>query len=134
MNDKEFYIEYVYGIGCDVLSISRLENLDEHTLQAMSKKILNENELPEFEASSNKAKFLAVRFSVKESIAKSVKTGFRGFGMKDIQIIKTPLGAPEVLYFGKLKDIIEEKGIVRIEVSISHDGDFVFTNAIALRK
>jgi len=126
--------QYVYGIGCDVLEMKRLEDFDNERLVHFAEKILHEEELCEFEEARDKVRFLAVRFSVKESVAKSVKTGFRGFTMRDIRIIKTPLGAPEVLFYGRFEDIIEEKGIVKIEVSVSHDGGLVFTNAIALKK
>lgn len=125
---------FVYAIGCDVFDMSRIREFDEKKMRLLAKRILHEDELKEFEEQNDKAKFLAVRFSVKESVAKSLKTGFRGFGMSDIKVIKTHYGAPEVLFFGKIKDIIRQKGIVRIEVSISHDGGLVFTNAIALKK
>ena len=137
MTEKELYYgdsTFVYGIGCDVFDLRRLEGMSEEKLSLMGKRIFHDEEIREFELAGDKARFLAVRFSLKESIAKSVKTGFRGFSMRDMRIIKTELGAPEVLCYGRFKDIIYEKGIVKIEVSISHDGGLVFTNAIALKK
>ncbi len=134
---RELYFgnsEFVYGIGCDVLDMRRLESFDEDKLRHFARKVLHEDEFAEFESTADKKRFVAVRFSVKESVAKAVKTGFRGFSMSDICVIKTELGAPEVLFYGRFKDIIEEKGIARIEVSVSHDGGLCFTNAIALRK
>ncbi len=126
--------EYVYGIGCDVFEIKRMAQPDEKKMNLMAKRILHEDEFADYEASHDKERFLAVRFSVKESIAKSIKTGFRGFGMSDICIIKRPSGAPEVLFYGRIKDIIDKTGIVKVEITISHDGGLVFTNAIALKK
>ncbi len=137
MNERDLYYDestFVYGIGCDVFEMKRMQILPEEKLNSMARHILHEDEFDDYEQSTDKAKFLSVRFSVKESIAKSLKTGFRGFGMRDIRIIKNEYGAPEVLFYGKIKDIIIKKGIVKVEVSISHDGGLVFTNAIALKK
>ena len=126
--------EYVYGTGCDILDMRRIEKLDDRKRDLLAGKVLSSAEYEEYEVSSDRSRFLAVRFSLKESIAKSLKTGFRGFSMGDITIMKTPLGAPYAVFSGKLAVQAEKMGVYTTEISVSHDGGFVMSTAVALKK
>ncbi|MBE6038722.1 MAG: holo-[acyl-carrier-protein] synthase [Anaerofustis stercorihominis] len=132
--EKILCSEYVYGTGCDILDMSRVQKLDERKKDILARRILSDDEYEEYVISADKDRFLAVRFSVKESISKALKTGFRGFSMKDITVKKTSLGAPYAVFSGKLATQAEKMGIYTTEISVSHDGGFVMSTAVALKK
>ncbi|TPE58087.1 4'-phosphopantetheinyl transferase superfamily protein [[Mycoplasma] falconis] len=74
-------------VGVDLTTISRFENLEEHTI----KNILHVEEIKEYQKinSLNKAKYLATRWAIKEAIFKS-DNNYSNFSK--IKIDKTPEG------------------------------------------
>lgn len=62
----------------------------------------------------------------KEAISKAIGTGFRGFGLKDIEVLRDELGKPIVKLSDKIYELLDVKEF-NIHISISHSKD----NAIA---
>lgn len=73
---------------------------------------------------------LAGTFAVKEAVAKVFGTGFRTFMPKDVEVLRDPLGKPYVVLYGNAEKIAKEKGISRIEVSISNTEDHAMALAV----
>jgi len=57
-------------------------------------------------------------------------TGLRGNRWKDIEIKNNHLGKPEIKLKGRLKDIISEKNIKKIFLTISHSGKYAIAQVI----
>ena len=70
--------------------------------------------------------FLHAQFAAKEAVSKALGTGFRGFGVKDIEILRDELGKPVVNLNSNVYEILKRKD-VNIHLSISHNR----TSAIA---
>lgn len=73
---------------------------------------------------------LAGRFAAKEAILKCIGTGLRGLSWRDLEILPDELGAPQVLFSQAAEKIINEKGIRKISVSISHSRNYAVAVAI----
>ncbi|NQZ66213.1 MAG: 4'-phosphopantetheinyl transferase superfamily protein [Mycoplasmatales bacterium] len=69
-------------IGIDITTISRFKNKNKQFVE----KILHSNEIVEYEKSSNKSKFLATRWAIKEAIYKADN---KNHAFHNINIIKT---------------------------------------------
>ena len=65
-----------------------------------------------------------VAFAVKEAVAKSFGTGFRGFWPGDIEVLRDELGKPYVILHGEAERIGKELRISRIHVSISNTKEY----------
>ena len=108
----------IYGIGSDIVDISRFEKYldDERRL----KKIYTDYELAEFFKITNKRRkmeFLAARFAVKEALSKALGVGIsKEFSFHDVEVLKDNKGKPYIIY----KDFITH-------ITISHTN----TTAIA---
>ena len=100
----------IYGIGTDVVEVSRIKlALKKYGLK-LAKKILTSNELLAYSKVKSKENFLAKRFAAKEAFAKSIGTGFRdGLNFKDVSIINNKLGKPSFLITDKLKKIVKRQ-------------------------
>ncbi len=104
----------IYGIGTDIIEISRFENTTESFLNKVYTK-------KEQVLLKNKAESLAGNFAAKEAVAKALVTGFRGFGAKDIEILRSDLGAPTVTLYNNALSLFNEKNCKKIYITISHN-------------
>lgn len=105
----------IVGIGTDLIEIERVKNACKKS--GFLEKCYSEKEIDVF---SGKPAELAGNFCVKEAVAKSFGTGFRGFELIDIEVLRDELGKPFVNLYGGAEKKARELGINRIHVSITN--------------
>jgi len=66
---------------------------------------------------------LAARFAAKEALGKALGTGLEGIILKDIMVINSHNGRPEMQVFGTALSAFEKSGANRIHVSLTHERD-----------
>lgn len=115
----------IIGIGIDIIEINRIEKVMERTNSFIQKSFTN-NEIEYFNSKGLKANVVAGNFAAKEAISKALGTGFRGFGLKDIEVLRDNLGKPSVYLSNKIYELTDIKEFI-MHVSISHSKE----NAIA---
>jgi holo-[acyl-carrier protein] synthase len=115
----------IIGIGTDIIEIARFEALSERFL----KRCFTEAERA---YAREKPETLSGLFAAKEAVVKAMGTGFTGFMPDDIEITRNARGKPEVTLHKKAREAAEAAGIVRIEVSISHNKTAALGFAAAL--
>ena len=115
----------IIGIGTDIIEINRIEEVIMRTSSFIEKSFTS-NEIEYFKLKGLKGNVIAGNFAAKEAISKALGTGFRGFGLKDIEVIRDKLGKPVVNLSCKIYELLEIKEF-NIHVSISHSKE----NAIA---
>jgi holo-[acyl-carrier protein] synthase len=71
---------------------------------------------------------LAARFAAKEAFGKALGTGLEGIVLKDIMVINSRNGRPEIQVFKTALSALKENGANRIHVSLTHEQD----NAVAM--
>ena len=63
----------------------------------------------------------AGRFASKEAAFKAMERGWTGeISWKEIEVYNEPSGAPRIVFYGKARDLIQEKKVARAFVTISH--------------
>ena len=77
----------IIGIGTDIIEIERIEIAVKRT-KGFINKLFTENEINIFESRGFKSEVIAGNFAAKEAVSKALGTGFRGFGVKDIEILR----------------------------------------------
>lgn len=73
---------------------------------------------------------LAGRFAAKEAVLKAVGTGLRGFSWQQIEVLADDLGAPEVICHGSFARALDERGVRRIHLSITHSKEYAAAQAV----
>ena len=118
----------IIGIGTDIIEIDRVEKVFKGTDKFLTRNF-SKREIEYFAKKNFKVETIAGAFSAKEAVSKSLGTGFRGFALSDIEILKTELGKPFIEISEKIEKIILKKGIknYKFHISISHSKE----NAIA---
>ena len=115
----------IIGIGTDIIEIHRIEKIMVRTSSFVEKSFTN-NEIEYFKSKGLKGNVIAGNFAAKEAISKALGTGFRGFGLKDMEVLRDDLGKPVVNLSDKIYKLLDIKEF-NMHVSISHSKE----NAIA---
>jgi holo-[acyl-carrier protein] synthase len=115
----------IIGIGTDIIEIERIEKVINRT-SSFIEKSFTYNEIEYFKLKGLKGNVIAGNFAAKEAISKAIGTGFRGFGLKDIEVLRDDLGKPIVKLSDKIYELLDVKEF-SIHISISHSKE----NAIA---
>ena len=112
----------IYGIGTDIVEVSRIEDSLARFGDVFAQRILTEQEWLSFQQSKTQARFLAKRFAAKEAFAKALGTGLRDPAtFQNIGVAHDDLGKPVLDLSPALQTFLDKKGIVQQHLSISDE-------------
>ena len=126
----------ILGIGVDLIYNKRIKNL------IKNKKFVNRTfgnkELLVSKKIKDRTNFFAKRFAAKESLSKSLGTGFRNnLNFKDIQILNDKMGKPYYLKSKKIDKIIIKRFKIKkydLFLSISDEKQYSIAFTILITK
>lgn len=112
----------IFGIGTDIVEVSRIEDSLARFGEAFAQRILTEPEWLAYEQSQTKARFLAKRFAAKEAFAKALGTGLRAPAtFQNIGVAHDDLGKPVFEIALELQVFLELRSIHACHLSISDE-------------
>ena len=116
----------IFGIGVDIIDNKRIRLLINNKL--FLKRTFGKKELTISKKHKNKTNFFAKRFAAKESLVKSLGTGFRNnLNLKDIEVLNDIMGKPYFFKSKKIDRIIKKKFKIdkyNLFLSISDEKDY----------
>jgi holo-[acyl-carrier protein] synthase len=119
----------IYGIGTDIIQISRVEAALARHGDRFAHKILGPEEFEKYVRRRGKVeargvRFLATRFAAKEAFSKAIGLGMRmPMTWRGVQVLNAPSGRPVVVASGVLKEYMEKNGLIA-QVSITDEADY----------
>jgi holo-[acyl-carrier protein] synthase len=119
----------IYGIGTDIVQISRVEAALARSGERFAEKILGPQELEKYRARKARSevrglRFLATRFSAKEAFSKAIGLGMRmPMTWRSAQMLNAPGGKPIIVCSGALEAFMRDNRL-SAQVSISDEADF----------
>ncbi len=133
----------ILGLGCDIVKVDRFEDWPNFTKDRLLK-VFSEQELNYCFSDKNLIlQRMAICFSVKESffkafssfLVKSNKTEHEFsfmFACKLVEFTKTTWDVPTLkIDWLSFEEKIQDKlPVISVDISVSHESDFVFTNVI----
>ena len=112
----------IYGIGTDIVEVSRIEASIAQFGDDFAKRILAESEYPSYQESHIKPRFLAKRFAAKEAFSKALGTGLRAPAtFQNIAVSHDELGKPILILAAELQAFMNSKNITQTHISISDE-------------
>ncbi|OIQ84661.1 holo-[acyl-carrier-protein] synthase [mine drainage metagenome] len=112
----------IFGIGTDIVEVSRIEDSLARFGEAFAQRILTEREWLAFEQSQTRARFLAKRFAAKEAFSKALGTGLRTPAtFQNIGVAHDDLGKPLFDLAADLQTLLESRGIRACHLSVSDE-------------
>jgi len=91
----------IYGIGTDIIEISRIRDAINRT-SSFKRKVYTEKEIEYIEKKKEPYASYAGRFAAKEAVSKALGTGERGFSLSDVEILNDELGKPNVVLYNEI--------------------------------
>jgi holo-[acyl-carrier protein] synthase len=119
----------IYGIGTDIVQISRVEAALARSGPRFAEKILGPEELVKYHARRAKnevrgLRFLATRFSAKEAFSKAIGLGMRmPMTWRSAQMLNAPSGKPVIVCSGALEEFMRTHRLTA-QVTISDEADY----------
>lgn len=119
----------IYGIGTDIIQISRIEAALARNGDRFAEKILGPEELEKYKRRKAKVeargiRFLATRFAAKEAFSKALGLGMHmPMTWRAMQTLNAPSGKPVAVTSGALKEFME-KNRLTAQVSITDESDY----------
>ena len=121
----------IYGIGTDIVNISRFKKMK--SLKSFSEKVLSDNEL-KISLIYNEEKlnkYLAKQFACKEALSKAFGTGIRKpILFKELEVLRDEKGKPYFNPLGDVKKTIVNLGITKTHVSLADESEYAIAFAI----
>ena len=109
----------IIGIGTDIAEVARIAKSIEN--KSFKEKVFSKAEIVYCEGKVNKAESYAARFAAKEAFFKALGTGWRGgVAFNEVEVVNDELGKPSINVIGTTADLIKDRNIKNIHVSLSH--------------
>ena len=116
----------IFGIGTDIVEYARIERMFARYGDRFAERVLSRQEMPDYQASTDKARLLAKRFAAKEAFAKAVGSGMRHtVTLRRISFIHDGLGKPMLQFDEALRTHLTQLGISGHHLSISDERSMI---------
>ena len=123
----------ILGIGTDIIECPRIGKMIEHHGELFLRRVYSEREIRYCQARKHAIEHFAGRWAAKEAILKAIGTGrSHGIAWTNIEVRTGVDGRPQVLVCGTAREIMLERGIADVLVSISHCRTYATAYAMAL--
>ena len=125
----------IYGIGTDMVSVSRLQTAFDKWGIRFVERILGPEELVRFKDRYHRVplrglRYLATRYAAKEAFSKAVGLGMRGpMTWLSVQFFNAQSGKPEPFCRKAMKGYMESRRL-RAQVSMTDEADFAMAFVI----
>ncbi len=119
----------IYGIGTDICDVRRIRDSLARHGDRFAAKVLADGELATWRERSSRwpergVRYLATRFSAKESFSKAIGLGLRmPMTWRHCEVTNLPSGQPTIVLHGALKDWFESRGL-RAHLSVTDESDY----------
>ena len=119
----------IYGIGTDVCDIRRIRASVERHGERFAQKILSDHEMTVWKQRSRRwpergLRYLATRFSAKESFSKAIGLGMRmPMTWRHCQVLNIESGKPVIVLHGELKTWFAAQGLTA-HITVTDETDY----------
>lgn len=114
--------------GIDIIEIDRVQSVAERYGERFLKRVYTEGERA---YCRGRAPQLAARFAAKEAAMKALGTGVRGVAWREVEVVRLPGRAPEIVLHGRAQRRAEWMSLQRMALSISHSRRYAVASVVA---
>ncbi len=117
-------------VGVDIIRVSKVKEAVSRRGMVLLERVLTEEELREVRT-RELAREVATHWAAKEAAAKLLRRGIFEVGLRSVELRHRSDGSPYLNFLGKGRELLLGSGLRNIDVSISHDGDYVVVVVVA---
>jgi holo-[acyl-carrier protein] synthase len=120
----------IIGTGIDLVKISRIDKAGKNHAGFLER-VFTEREREYCSRQKFPAQHYAGRFAAKEALLKAIGTGWSaGVKWTDMEVLHGEGGGPIVNVSGRVKDLLDLKGVKQVFLSYSHDDGYAVANVV----
>lgn len=120
----------ILGIGIDLVDVRRMEAIIFRWQEKFLRRVFTEKEIHYCNNKKNPAQRFATRYAAKEAFIKALfPKGAQGVALTDVEIDQKE-SRPFVNLYGKVKTFSDERGIKKVHLMVSHDGNYGIANVV----
>lgn len=129
----------IYGIGTDIIQISRVAGVLARNGDRFAEKILGPEELEKYRLRKSKVetrgiRFLATRFAAKEAFSKAIGLGMHmPMTWRAMQTLNAASGKPVAVTSGALDEFMKNNGLTA-QISITDEAEYAVAFVIVEKK
>ena len=124
----------IFGIGTDIVELSRVQGIYDRYGEHFARRILMEEEFELFRSARDPVRFLAMRFAGKEATVKAMGTGFaHGVWLRDVGVLNNDWGRPVIVWSERGSRVCARLGIGSGHLSLTDDAGLVLAFAVVER-
>jgi len=121
----------IYGVGTDLVEISRVERVLQRFGERFARRILCEPELKRFRTHRQPVAYLAKRFAAKEAFTKALGTGIRTpASWHGVWVVNLASGKPVLEFSPELKEFLQKKKILSSHLSLTDEREIAAATVI----
>jgi holo-[acyl-carrier protein] synthase len=114
----------IYGIGVDLVKIPRIQAALETWGERFHRRVYTEAERTFCLSRPRPVRYWAMRFAAKEAFSKAIGLGMRhGIRWRDIEVTHNKFGKPELILYGRAREVCREAGIKSSFLTLSDEAD-----------
>lgn len=112
----------IVGIGIDAVDIERAQRMFADKPDRMLGRLFGDIERAYLATKPQPAQHMAVRLAAKEAAFKALSGNdlARGIGWRDVEVVSREDGSPELRFYGRAAERLDEMGATRVHVSLTH--------------
>ncbi|HEX8515960.1 MAG TPA: holo-ACP synthase [Bacteroidia bacterium] len=119
----------ILGLGTDIAEVHRIAKSIINI--SFKEKVFSKAEIAYCETKANKEESYTARFAGKEAFFKALGTGWRGgMAFNEVEVWNDELGKPTLNILGNTAEIVKERNIKVIHISLSHIKDVAMATVI----
>ncbi|MBI4240479.1 MAG: holo-ACP synthase [Candidatus Rokubacteria bacterium] len=123
----------VKGLGVDLVEVRRMSHVVERWKERFLQRVFTPAELDYCFKRRDPIPHLAARFAAKEACLKALGTGLRmGISWRELEVRRAPGEPPTLVLSGRSKALGLAKGGTQVLLSLTHDGDYAFAQAMLM--
>ncbi len=120
----------IIGIGIDLVKIDRIDKAVKNH-PGFLERVFTEREREYCVRQKFAAQHFAGRFAAKEAVLKAIGTGWSaGVKWTDMEVLHGEGGGPIVNISGRVKDLMDLRGVKQIFLSYSHDEGYAVAQVV----
>lgn len=120
----------IVGIGIDLVKIERINKAGKNH-PGFLERVFTEREREYCTRQKYPAQHYAGRFAAKEAVLKAIGTGWSaGVKWTDMEVLHGEGGGPIVNVSGRVKDLMDLKGVKQVFLSYSHDEGYAVAQVV----
>ncbi|MFN2493382.1 MAG: holo-ACP synthase [Pyrinomonadaceae bacterium] len=121
----------IVSIGIDIIEVARIREVLLRTPRFCTRVFTPSERAYSDARGTVAAQHYAARFAAKEAAMKALQTGWRGgISWQDVEIASRDLGAPYLIFHGKVKELFDSSGATVAHLSLSHTAEHAIAQVV----